>query len=307
MDKKTLSDYIRRNELDAFFKAAAQLMKAGQAWQNELVLLERRFVELEDQESDGVLSPEEASRLRNGISRDGMKLLEELDAFQPLHPAFPNVRKSKKSTLWLSLGVGLLVALLVWQFGLSKEKNKQPEQKTTIVKPSENSGESNPEIENQTDPQTTVVPEQKTTPATTQKRLPSTPEQTNKSGVALKVSGNNDKLSAEIAGFLEKVLLEKGIATHAAEKGGSYASAIDCRFSIDKTRTRTGDGQDASKLVVILTLTARNSDNVVCYTKRYTSDAQLLLPGGDEKEVVKNGLKSLREAFKSSGIRACAD
>jgi len=95
MDKKTLSAHIRRNELAAFFKAAAQLNTAVEAWQNELVLLERRFVELEDQESDGVLSPEEASRLRNGISRDGMKLLDELDAFQPLHPAFPNVRKLK--------------------------------------------------------------------------------------------------------------------------------------------------------------------------------------------------------------------
>lgn len=307
MDKKTLSAYIRRNELDAFFKAASQMTKAGEAWQNELILLERRFVELEDQESDGVLSPEEASRLRNGISRDGMKLLEELDALQPLHPAFQNVRKLKKSTLWLLLGAGMLVALLVWQFRLSKEKNRQPEQETAIVKPSENPGKSNPEIENQTDPQTKVVPDKKTTPATTQNRLPSAPEQISKSGVALKVSGNNDKFDAEIAAFLEKVLLEKGIATHAAEKGGSYASAIDCRFSIDKTRTKTADGEDASKLTIILTLTARNSDNVVCYTKRYSSDVQMMRPEDEEKEAIKKGLKSLREAIKSSGIRACAD
>jgi len=274
MDKKTLSEYIRRNELDAFFKAAAQITKVGEAWQNELILLERRFVELEDQEGDGVLSPEEAARLRNGISRDGMNLLEELNAPQPLHPAFPNVQKSKKSTLWISLGAGVLVALLIWQFGLSKDKNRQPQpdQEVSIVKPTEDSRQTNSE-----------------------------------SGVALKVSGNNDKFDAEIAAFLEKVLLEKGIATHAAEKGGSYASAIDCRFSVDKTRTRTGDGKDASKLTIILTLTARNSDNVVCYTKRYSSDVQMMRPEEEEKEAIKKGIKSLREAIKSSGIRACAD
>jgi len=274
MDKKTLSAYIRRNELDAFFKAAARVTKAGEAWHNDLILLERRFVELEDQESDGVLSPEEASRLRNGISRDGMKLLEELDAPQPLHPAFPNVRKSKKSTLWLSLGAGLLTALLVWQFGLSKEKNRQPkpDQEVSIVNPPEDAVKVNP-----------------------------------KSGVALKVSGNNDKFDAEIAAFLEKVLLEKGIATYPAEKGGSYASAIDCRFSVDKTRTKTTDGANAFKLAIILTLTARKSDNVVCFTKRYSSDVQIMRAEDEEKDAIKKGIKSLREAIKSSGIRACAD
>ncbi|NUO00140.1 MAG: hypothetical protein HUU01_05945 [Saprospiraceae bacterium] len=307
MDKKTLSEYIRRNELDAFFKAATQMKNAGEAWQNELILLERRFVELEDQEGDGVLSPEEASRLRNGISRDAMKLLEELGAFQPLHPASQNVRKLKKSTLWLLLGAGMLVALLVWQFRLSKEKNRKTEQETTIVKPAENSGKSNPEIENQTDPQTKVAPDKKTTPETTQKRLPSAPEQISKSGVALKVSGNNDEFDAEIASFLEKVLLEKGIATYPVEKGGSYAAAIDCRFSVNETRTRTRDGQDVLKSVIILSLTARNSDNVVCYTKRFTSNAQIMRPGDAANEAIKKGLKSLREAIKASGIQACAD
>lgn len=304
MDKKTLSGYIRRNELDAFFKAASQMTKAGEAWQNELVLLERRFVELEDQESDGVLSPEEASRLRNGISRDGMKLLEELDAPQPLHPAFPNVRKSKKSTLWLFLGAGVLAALLVWQFALPR-KNGQPKRDTSVLKPAEESQILKPE-EGAADANTTLTPEKKTTP-TTQKRPQTKTEPSKKQGVALKINGTSDRAEGEIAVFLEKVLLEKGIPTHLAEKGGSYASAIDCRFSIDKTRTRTRDGDDALKLVITLTLTARNSDNVVCYTKRYTSEAQIMHLEDEETEVIKKGLKSLREAIKASGIRACAD
>ncbi len=306
MDKKTLSAYIRRNELDAFFKAAAQMTKASEAWQNELILLERRFVELEDQESDGVLSPEEASRLRNGISRDGMKLLEELDAFKPLHPAFPNVRKSKKSTLWFSLGAGVLTALLVWQFALPRNKQQSIRDNPPAPPSSIDTEKSNPESDRPTDANTSLTPEKETPPAT-QKRTQTNPEQTKKQGVALKINGNNDQAEGEIAAFLTKVLLEKGIPTHLAAKGGSYASAIDCRFSISKTRTKTTDGVDAFKLAIILTLTARNSDNVVCYTKRYTSDAQILLPEDEEKEAIKKGIKSLREAIKSSGIRACAD
>ncbi|MDZ4703897.1 MAG: hypothetical protein SH848_08205 [Saprospiraceae bacterium] len=304
MDKKTLSAHIRRNELAAFFKAAAQLNTAVEAWQNELVLLERRFVELEDQESDGVLSPEEASRLRNGISRDGMKLLDELDAFQPLHPAFPNVRKSKKSTLWLSLGAGVLAALLVWQFAPLRD-NRPLAQDTSLVKPSEEPEKLKPE-EVPANANTTPTSEQKTTP-NIQKDSQTNREQTKKQGVALKITGNNDRAESEIATFLTKVLLEKGIPTHLAAKGGSYASAIDCRFSIDKTRTKTTDREDAFKLVITLTLTARNSDNVVCYTKRYMAEAQILRPEDEENEAVKKGLKSLREAITSSDMRACLD
>jgi len=293
MDKKTLSEYIRRNELDDFFKAASQMTKAGEAWQNELVLLERRFVELEDLESDGVLSHEEASRQRNGISRDAMKLLEELNAPASLHPAFPNVRKSKNTTLWLSVGAGLLAALLVWQFGLLR-KNEQPKRDNADLNPAEESPILKPK-DGAADAHTTLTPEKKTTPTT------------KKQGVALKINGPTNRAEGEIAVFLEKVLLEKGIPTHLAEKGGSYASAIDCRFSIDKTRTRTRDGDDALKLVITLTLTARNSDNVVCYTKRYTSDAQMMRPEDEENDAIKKGLKSLGEAIKSSGIKACAD
>ncbi len=290
MDKKTLTEFIRRNELDAFFKAASQMETASEDWHNELVLLERRFVELEDLSSDGVLSHEEASRQRNGISRDGMKLLEELDAAKLIHPAFPKVRKVKKSTLWLSLGAGLLAALLIWQFNIPSRQQEDG------VKPTVNSEQSKPENKSN-DHQTINVPDSK------EKRSPTTQEQTKKSGVPLKVSGNNDKFDDEIAAFLTKVLLEKGIAAYPAAKGGNYASALDCRFSMDKTRA----SNDAVKWVITMTLSARNSDNVLCYTKRFTSEAQMLRQGVDETDALRRGLSSLRKGILSSGIKICTD
>lgn len=275
MNKKALLEYIRTNQLNDFFKTASALPQASENWKNELILLERRYLELEDQISDGVLSSEEASRQRNTISRDGMKLIEELDAVEPIHPAYPGVRKTKKSILLIAIGIGLLAALLVWKFSSSQDTNQPRRNKQETLLPSSDDAP----------PSTTAKTEEQAPPSTT-------------AGTPLKVNGNNTKFESAIADFVRSVLEEKGIVTHYATNDGNYASAIDCRFSVDKNSRN-------SMLSVTLTLTARDADNTICFTRRFASEKQTITAENQEWIAIKGALKSLQEAIQSSGIKSC--
>ncbi len=233
----------------------------------------------------------------------------------PIHPAYPNVRKVKPSILLIALGLGILAALLLMQCTSSGNQEKTPAETPDLTQNTQQDAppvapvqqdQSAPPPAQQDQQLTTPTPQEQLAKAPEKERVSTGPKKETQVGVALRVSGNNAVFEPELTEFMSEVLQRKNITVYFPVNKKGKDNAVDGKFTIVKTPTKADGRDDAQKLVVKLAITARGSDNKVCFTQSYTGDAQILFPEESEKEVARRSLYSLRETIHQSGLKACA-
>lgn len=302
MDNATLRNFIRHDQLEAFFGAVSKISFDNSDQVDEIVLLEARYKKLRNSVNRNEISTEFAEQEHNRIRSACLEFIANLelpetsittDQAVPLspRPAPPPSRPVDfKKGLFIFGGIAI-VAVLVWILGFSQRPLKTDQasvvpQKDSLVADNPNA------VEKPTNPAPQISdPDKKSV--------------VKKQGNLLKVSGNHAASSADVENFISEILLKQGIETYTSAKSKSYASAIDCRFSVDKTPTNAGVREDAFKLVVVLNLGIRNSDNVLCFTRRFTSEAQIFYPEDNENAMVQSALESLRQAITRENIKPC--